>query len=84
MRVKATYVGDKPGKPKAPNQHPRSELDSMLVKNYPGKNLEDLDTHNVPVIPGKEDTPEMRALRKGHKPSVDVGQRTPINNMKKP
>ncbi len=88
MRVKATYVGDK-GKGAATAtasttaSHPRAGIDARMTKNYPGRNLEDLDTHNVPIDPGKEDTPADRALRKGYKPSVNVGQRTPINNLKK-
>ncbi len=89
MKVKATYVGDKGGKTTAATasttttSHPRAGIDSRLSKNYPGRNLEDLDTHNVPIDPGKEDSPADRALRKEYKPSVNVGQRTPINNMKK-
>lgn len=66
MKVSAVYATNDPPK----KEHPRKNLDEALMKNYPGKDLHDLDKHNVPVYPGKPDTPAMAALRKGHKPSV--------------
>lgn len=65
MKVTPVYSTDPPKK-----DHPRKFIDEQLMKNYPGKDLHDLDRHNAPVIPGKQDTPAMMALRKGHKPST--------------
>lgn len=54
---------------------PRFKLDSAMKRNYPGKNIEQLDEHNKPVTPGVSDTPAQRALRKGFKPSMQGGSR---------
>ncbi len=76
MKVTAAYTVDpskKKEEKKEETSHPRKYIDEQLAKNYPGKNLEELDTHRVPVIPGVEDTPAMAALRRGYKPSMPGG-----------
>jgi len=74
MKITAAYTtGVDPTKKKDEKQHPRSKVDAQLAKNYPGRKLQELDDHNVPVVPGVPDSPAITAIRRGHKPSIESG-----------
>ncbi len=68
MKVTAAYTEGPPGKTAA-KKHPRADIDDQLEKNYPGRNLEELDENLVSVTPGVQDTHEISVLRRLHKPS---------------
>lgn len=53
---------------------PRAQVDAQLLKNYPGRALDELDTHNVPSTPGVPDTPATWAVRRGYPPSIQPQQ----------
>lgn len=74
-----SYFEEDPDPSKPGSTSPRSHLDVALMKNYPGRALDELDTHMVPVQPGIPDTPAMAALRKGYRPSTNVESQLPLN-----
>ncbi len=54
---------------------PRAKVDEELTRNYPNANIEQLDRHNKPVVPGVADAPAVSAVRKGYKPTIEGGPR---------
>lgn len=57
----------------------RAEIDRRLALTYPGRSLEELDSHNVPSMPGVADTPTVTALRRGFPPSIRVESMGPLS-----
>lgn len=73
-----SYFVDEPDPNKPAPKSPREHLDIALAKNYPGRALEELDDHLVPVQPGIPDTPSMSALRRGYRPSMQIQSQLPL------
>jgi hypothetical protein len=76
MKVTAAYT--EPAPKKDNSKHPRAAIDEQLEKNYPGRNLEELDENLVSVVPGTPDTHEISVLRRLHKPSRMGGQKRDV------
>ena len=51
----------------------RESIDQLLLKNYPGKNLQELDEYNVPVTPGTPDSHEISVVRRHQLPTTEGG-----------
>ena len=66
----------------------RESIDQLLLKNYPGKNLQELDEYNVPVTPGTPDSHEISVVRRHQLPTTEGGPKrdikfTPAKKLKK-
>lgn len=84
VKVSADPMMAQTGEDQSLPTSPRASIDEQLRKNYPGMDLNILDSTNKPIVPGTPDTHDQYVLRRAYRPTLTGGSNKLYGDMLDP